>query len=160
MLRSALTRVACCLGFWIVVAGIGFVDLIVGALAAIVATWVSLHLLPPASRRVSLAAMCTFVPRFLYQSIVAGVDVALRALNPRLPLRPGFVIYPMHLPPSAAQSAFCTITGLLPGTLPSGNDEKGNLIVHCLDESQPVVEQLQNEETSLMKIMGYDRDNH
>jgi multicomponent Na+:H+ antiporter subunit E len=66
----------------------------------------------------------------------------------------------MHLPPSPAQSAFCTITGLLPGTLPSGNDEKGNLIVHCLDESQPVVEQLQNEETSLMKIMGYDRDNH
>ena len=117
MLRSALTRVACCLAFWIVVAGIGFVDLIVGALAAIVATWVSLRLLPPASRRVSFAAMCTFVPRFLYQSIVAGVDVALRALNPRLPLRPGFVIYPMHLPPSAAQSAFCTITGLLPRNL-------------------------------------------
>ena len=160
MLRSAFTRVACYLAFWIVIAGTGTVDLIVGALAAIIATWVSLHLLPPASRRVSFAAMCTFVPRFLYQSIVAGVDVALRALNPRLPLRPGFVIYPMHLPPSAAQSAFCTITGLLPGTLPSGNDEKGNLIVHCLDKSQPVVEQLQNEETSLMKIMGYDRDNH
>jgi multicomponent Na+:H+ antiporter subunit E len=151
MLRSALMRVACCFAFWIVVAGIGFVDLIVGALAAIVATWVSLRLLPPASRRVSLAAMCSFVPRFLYQSIVAGVDVALRALNPRLPLRPGFVIYPMHLPP---------ITGLLPGTLPSGNDGKGNLIVHCLDETQPVVEQLRNEETSLMKIMGYDRDDH
>ena len=65
MLRSALTRVACCFAFWIVVAGIGFVDLIVGALAAIVASWVSLRLLPPASRRVSFAAMCTFVPRFL-----------------------------------------------------------------------------------------------
>jgi len=44
--------------------------------------------------------------------------------------------------------------------LPSGNDGKGNLIVHCLDETQPVVEQLRNEETSLMKIMGYDRDDH
>ncbi|MGC1844117.1 MAG: Na+/H+ antiporter subunit E, partial [Pseudolabrys sp.] len=79
---------------------------------------------------------------------------------PRLPLQPGFVIYPMRLPPSAAQSAFCTITSLLPGTLPSGNDEKGNLIVHCLDESQPVVEQLQSEEALLMKVMGYDRDDH
>jgi hypothetical protein len=77
MLRSAFTRVACYLAFWIVIAGTGTVDLIVGALAAIIATWVSLHLLPPASRRVSFAAMCTFVPRFLYQSIVAGVDVAL-----------------------------------------------------------------------------------
>ncbi|MGA9819917.1 MAG: hypothetical protein WBQ54_23770, partial [Pseudolabrys sp.] len=45
------------------------------------------------------------VPGFLYQSIVAGVDVALRALNPRLPLQPGFVIYPMRLPPSAADDA-------------------------------------------------------
>jgi len=160
MLRGALTRVACFFALWIVIAGTGTADLIVGALAAIIATWVSLHLLPAASRRVSLAAVCTFVPRFLYQSIVAGVDVALRAINPRLPLRPGFVIYSMHLPPGAAQSAFCTITGLLPGTLPSGNDEKGNLIVHCLDESQPVVEQLQNEETLLMTIMGYDRDDH
>ncbi|MGB8443874.1 MAG: Na+/H+ antiporter subunit E, partial [Pseudolabrys sp.] len=102
MLRSAFTRVACYLAFWIVIAGTGTVDLIVGALAAIIATWGSLHLLPPASRRVRFAAMCTFVPGFLYQSIVAGVDVALRALSPRLPLQPGFVIYPMRLPPSAA----------------------------------------------------------
>ena len=44
MLRSAFTRVACYLAFWIVIAGTGTVDLIVGALAAIIATWVSLHL--------------------------------------------------------------------------------------------------------------------
>jgi len=30
---------------------------------------------------------------FLRQSIVAGIDVAQRALDPRLPLRPGFVVY-------------------------------------------------------------------
>ena len=77
MVRGALTRVACFLAFWIAIAGPGTVDLIVGALAAVVASWVSLRLLPPASRRVSLAAVGAFVPRFLYQSVVAGVDVAV-----------------------------------------------------------------------------------
>jgi multicomponent Na+:H+ antiporter subunit E len=160
MVRGALTRVACFLAFWIAIAGPGTVDLIVGALAAVVASWVSLRLLSPASRRVSLAAVGAFVPRFLYQSVVAGVDVAWRALAPRLRLQPGFVIYPPHLPPGAAQSAFCTITSLLPGTLPTGSDENGNLIIHCLDESQPVAEQLRREEALLMKAMGYERDDH
>ena len=158
MVSGALTRVACFLAFWIIIAGTGTADLIVGALAAIIVSWVSLRLLPPASNRINFAAICRFVPAFLYQSIVAGIDVAWRALAPRLRLQPGFVLYPMRLPPGAAQSAFCTVTSLLPGTLPSGSDEKGNLIVHCLDESQPIVEQLRNEETLLMKIMGYDRD--
>ena len=158
MVRGALTRGACFLAFWIIIAGTGTADLIVGALAAIIVSWASLRLLPPASNRVSFAAICMFVPAFLYQSIVAGADVAWRALAPRLRLQPGFVIYPMRLPPGAAQSAFCTVTSLLPGTLPSGCDERGNLIVHCLDESQPIVEQLRNEETLLMKIMGYECD--
>jgi multicomponent Na+:H+ antiporter subunit E len=157
MVRGALTRVVCFLAFWIIIAGTGTADLIVGALAAIIVSWASLRLLPPASNRVSFAAICMFVPAFLYQSVVAGADVAWRALAPRLRLQPGFVIYPMHLPPGAAQSAFCTVTSLLPGTLPSGCDERGNLIVHCLDESQPIVEQLRNEEELLMKIMGYER---
>ena len=158
MVSGALTRVACFLAFWIIIAGTGTADLIVGALAAIIVSWVSLLLLPPATNRINFAAICRFVPAFLYQSIVAGIDVAWRALAPRLRLRPGFVLYPMRLPPGAAQSAFCTVTSLLPGTLPSGCDEKGNLIVHCLDESQPIVEQLRSEEALLMKIMGYERD--
>jgi len=158
MVRGALTRGACFLAFWIIIAGTGTADLIVGALAAIIVSWASLRLLPPASNRVSFAAICMFVPAFLYQSIVAGADVAWRALAPRLRLQPGFVIYPMRLLPGAAQSAFCTVTSLLPGTLPSGCDERGNLIVHCLDESQPIVEQLRNEEELLMKMMGYERD--
>jgi multicomponent Na+:H+ antiporter subunit E len=106
MVRGALTRVACFLAFWIAIAGPGTVDLIVGALAAVVASWVSLRLLPPASRRVSLAAVGAFVPRFLYQSVVAGVDVAWRALAPRLRLQPGFVIYPPHLHPARRKAHF------------------------------------------------------
>ena len=62
--------------------------------------------------------LARFVLRFLRQSVVAGIDVAWRALDPRLPLRPGFVVYQPRLPPGPARNAFCTMTSLLPGTLP------------------------------------------
>jgi multicomponent Na+:H+ antiporter subunit E len=52
------------------------------------------------------------------------------------------------------QNTFCTITGLLPGTLPSGSDANGDLVIHCLDVSQPVLEQLAAEEAVLRQVLG------
>jgi multicomponent Na+:H+ antiporter subunit E len=43
----------------------------------------------------------------------------------------------------------------LPGTLPSGTDDSGHLMIHCLDKSQPVADQLAAEEALLMKALGY-----
>ena len=59
--------------------------------------------------------------RFLYQSIVAGVDVAWRAFDPRLPLRPGFVRYPVRFPPGTTRNVFAMITSLMPGAVPAGD---------------------------------------
>lgn len=154
MLRVVLARVVGFLAFWIIVAGIDPIDLVVGVLAAMIAAWVSLRLLPPGTIRLRPIALAKLLLRFLYQSIAAGVDVAWRALDPRLPLRPGYVIYPSRLPPGTMRNAFCTMTSLLPGTLPSGSDESGGLIVHCLDETQPVIEQLEVEEALLIKALG------
>ncbi|MGA9081741.1 MAG: Na+/H+ antiporter subunit E [Pseudolabrys sp.] len=154
MLRVILARVVGFLAFWIIVAGIDPIDLVVGVLAAMIAAWVSLRLLPPGTIRLRPIALAKLLLRFLYQSIAAGVDVAWRALDPRLPLRPGYVIYPSRLPPGTMRNAFCTMTSLLPGTLPSGSDESGGLIVHCLDETQPVIEQLEVEEALLIKALG------
>ena len=159
MLRGGLTRFAGFFGFWIVVAGTRPADLVVGVLAAIVVTWVSLRLLPPGKMRLRPVALAKLVLRFLYQSVGAGVDVARRALDPRLPLHPGYVIYRPRLPPGTMRNAFCTMTSLLPGTLPSGTDESGCLIVHCLDETQPVTEQIAVEETLVARAFGGTNDN-
>ena len=91
---------------------------------------------------------------FLRQSISAGIDVALRALNPRLSLRPGFVVYRTQLPAGARRDTFCSIMSLLPGTLPCGPAEGGGLAIHCLDVTQPVVEQLTAEEVLYMQSPG------
>ena len=90
---------------------------------------------------------------FLRQSIAAGTDVALRALDPRLPIRPGFVVYQARLPPGTKRNAFCAIMSLLPGTLPCGAAEGNGLAIHCLDVTQPVTEQLAAEEALCMQIL-------
>jgi multicomponent Na+:H+ antiporter subunit E len=46
----------------------------------------------------------------------------------------------------------------VPGTVPAGAVESGALLVHCLDVSQPVVEQLAAEEALLVGALGLDRD--
>jgi multicomponent Na+:H+ antiporter subunit E len=151
----ALIRAAGFFGFWLILSGFSLVDLPVGALAAVIATWVSLRLLPPGASGGSPVALVRLALRFVWQSIVAGADVAWRALDPRLPLRPGFVAYPVRFPPGTARNAFTALTSLLPGTVPAG-DDGGQLLYHCLDVDQPVVSQLAEEEAALARALHDD----
>ena len=89
---------------------------------------------------------------------MGGVDVARRALSVRLPLRPGFVVYPVRLPPGPACNVFSALTSALPGTLPSGVDNRGALIYHCLDVGQPVAAQLAIDEELLIRALGGTHD--
>ena len=120
-------------------------NLLFGVVATAGATWASLWLLPPDTGRVRILALLWLLPRFLWNSLVAGVDVARRAFSPSLPLNPGFVDYPVVLPRGSARNAFELISSLLPGSVPT--DETEDLIEYnCLDVQQPVVEQLAVEE--------------
>jgi multicomponent Na+:H+ antiporter subunit E len=141
-----------------VLAGANPADFPAAALAVVAATWTSLRLLPPGKSRFSPAAVARLALRFLPQAAIAGADVAWRALDPRLPLRPSFVAYPVRFPPGPARNAFCAVTSLLPGTLPSGLDDSGALLIHCLDVDQPIVAQLAEEEALLARALGEDRD--
>jgi multicomponent Na+:H+ antiporter subunit E len=151
----ACARATGFLVLWLVLAGADLADLPAAAVAVVAATWTSLRLLPPGSSRPSPRALATLILRFAYQSVAAGLDVARRALDPRLPLRAGFVRYPVRFPPGAARNAFTTLTSLLPGTVPAGAD-RGHIIYHCLDVEQPVTSQLAAEEAALARAFGHD----
>jgi multicomponent Na+:H+ antiporter subunit E len=153
--RAAAFRAAGFLGLWLALVGADPADLPAAAAAVVAATWTSLRLLPPGGSRRSFVAMARLALRFLRESVVAGVDVAKRALDPRLPLQPGFVTYPVRFPPGLARNAFTTLTSLLPGTVPAG-EEKGQLVYHCLDVDQPVVAQLAAEEAALSGTLRDD----
>jgi multicomponent Na+:H+ antiporter subunit E len=151
--RPAVVRAVSFFVLWIMLTGGNPADLGAGAVAASAATWTSLHLFPPGTSRVRPIALARLALRFLGQSVVAGVDVAWRALDPRLPLYPGFVVYPVGLPPGPARNMFTTLMSLLPGTVPTGSDEKGGLLIHCLDVEQPVVVQLATEEAVFARVI-------
>ncbi len=155
--RAALARVAGFLAFWVILIGFGPVDLVVGLITAAAATWTSLRLLPPQPGRVRLTALLSLIPHLLWKSVVASVDVARRALDPRLPLRPGFIAYRVGFTPGPACNVFAAITSLMPGTVPCA-DEDGTLVYHCLDVEQPVVEELAEEERRLTQTRKGPRD--
>ncbi len=144
-------RAVALLALWIVLMGAKPGDLLMGVPVAIVAAWLSVRLLPPDMLTIRLLPLLALLPRFLWQSLVAGWDVARRAFDPRLPLRPGLLTYRTGLPPGARRNAFTGYTSLLPGTVPCGSDTDG-VVYHCLDVSQPVLEELAREEERLARI--------
>jgi multicomponent Na+:H+ antiporter subunit E len=154
---AAGARAAAFLALWVTLAGIDPGDLPAVILAVGGATWASLRLLPPGAWRLRPAALAGLALRFLRQSVVAGADVAGRALHPRLRVRPGLVTYRPDLPAGPARDAFCVLTSLVPGTVPAGANESGALVVHCLDVGQPVGAQLGAEEAMLARALGAPR---
>lgn len=158
MLPAAIARATGFLAFWLMLCGTNPADLPAAAVAVAAATWTSLHLLPPGGWRLSPLGFARLALRFPGQSILAGVDVAWRALHPGLPLRPGFVAVPLRLPPGTARDAFCMMASLLPGTLPVGTGEDATLLVHCLDTAQPVAARLAAEEMLFLRALGKRRN--
>jgi multicomponent Na+:H+ antiporter subunit E len=152
-MRVAVVRGLIFLALWLtLMQSVKPADLAVGLVATVLATWASIRLLPPAAGRLRLGALLAYLPRFLWQSVLAGSDIARRALDPRLPLRHGFVSCPTQLPPGHARNEFTTITSLLPGSVPSG-DEPGAIVYHCLDTAQPIAEQIAAEERALAGVL-------
>jgi multicomponent Na+:H+ antiporter subunit E len=127
-------------------------DLAVGFAASVAATGVSLRLMPPTAGCLHFGRLLALLPHFLQESVLAGIDVARRALHPGLPLRPGFVTCPLAFPPGFARNTFATITSLLPGSV-SADEAEGVLVYHCLDTDVPVVQQLWREERLLGKAL-------
>lgn len=159
LLRSATARAVGFLACWIILTGYETGDLIAGAVAAGAAAWASLRLFASAPGGLRLSVLARLALRFPYHSMIAGLDVARRALDPRLPLHSGFVRYPAALPHGPKRQAFTAVMSLMPGTVPTGTDENGELLVHCLDVGQPVAAQLTAEEALFARMFDEARGN-
>jgi len=152
--RTLALRALGLLGLWILLIGSDPSDLAIGAATAVLAAVASVRLLAPDPHRVRVGALARIALRLPLQSLAAGYDVARRALHPRLPLRPGYVSYPLRLSPGLARDAFCALTSVVPGTVPSGPDAQGHLLVHCLDLEQAVAQQLASDEARIARAFG------
>lgn len=106
----------------------------VGAPVILLATVAAWRLRLPGRVRLSLAGTLRFLPYFVWQSLRGGVDVARRALDPRLPLDPALLVYRLRLPPGPARVFLADVVSLLPGTL-SAELAGDRLRLHVLDRA-------------------------
>lgn len=117
-------------GIWAVLTAADPKGLAVAAVAVPATVWLSLRLLP-ARHPLRLWPLLRHIPWFLLGSLRGGLDVARRALAPRLNLRPGWREVPLSLP-DGARAAMGVELSLMPGTLAAGSRD-GRLLVHLLD---------------------------
>jgi multicomponent Na+:H+ antiporter subunit E len=103
----------------------------IGFPAVVLATVSSIALLPMSS--VAWLSLVRFVPFFLMRSALGGVDVARRTLQPKMPIAPALIDYPLHLPPGLPQVVMINTVSLLPGTL-SADVHDNYARLHVLDK--------------------------
>jgi multicomponent Na+:H+ antiporter subunit E len=148
---TAARRLVLFAGLWLVLTR--GEALLLGAAAVPATCWLSLRLLPPL-RPVRLWPLLAMAPVFVWRSLLGGLDVARRALDPRLPLNPGWVEIPVDLP-DGGKVALGGELSLMPGTLAAGS-EGGRLLVHVLDRDQDVSAAVRAEAARLARATGRD----
>ena len=138
---------------WLILAG--GEALLLGAVVVPAACWLSFRLLP-ATGRLRPGQLVATALGFAWQSLLGGVDVARRALDPRLPLDPGWIDVEVDLP-DGGKVALGGELSLMPGTLVAGSDGR-RLLVHVLDRGQDVARTVRVEEARLGRIVDPGRD--
>lgn len=126
---------------------------LLSGIAVLLAAAVSLVVVPAGSFWWHVPGLARFVPYFLAQSVRGGVDVAARALHPRMPIRPGTILYRLRLPEGPSRAFFVVALSLLPGTL-SARLEGQVLRVHLLHRGVPAEEKLAELEVRVAALFG------
>lgn len=135
--RGGAVRLFSFLLLWHVLAGAEPRSWVVGLPVALCAVRVSLWLRPAGPCRLRPAGLLLFIPFFLTLSLLGACDVLRRVLDPRLPMKPGLVIYHSKLPAGPARVLLINCISLLPGTISADcNDE--SITIHAIDTDLPV----------------------
>lgn len=140
-------------GIWLVLSANAPSAWAIGLLASVVAVAVSRRLWPAARWRPGVRACLRLAFHFARGSVAGGLDVARRAFDPRLPVRPGWIACSVDLPPGASRKVMGDILSLMPGSMAAG-ESRGELLVHCLDTGQPVREGVSRLGCTLRDALG------
>ncbi|MBU0480381.1 MAG: Na+/H+ antiporter subunit E [Proteobacteria bacterium] len=111
--------------------------------AVLLSSWISIHLTGAGNCLIRPVALLRHLPWFFWKSFVSAVDVMVRVLNPKLPISPGLILYPLTLTRDGPRVLLANCITLLPGTI-SARFGEDHLIVHTLDTTLPVEESIKN----------------
>lgn len=110
----------------------GFANPLVGVLFALTGAVLGAWLAPGEPYPWRPLRLLRFFAWFMRESLRGGLDVARRALHPRLPIAPCLVEHRIELPAGLPRTVMMSVLSLLPGTLSADIDHAGRLTVHAL----------------------------
>ncbi len=111
----------------------------------------SLLLIPSSGIGFSIRGWAKFIPFFLWQSVLGGVDVALRSIAIPIRLDPGYVQVDFRLADEPARVFIANTMSLMPGTL-SVSLQGDQLRMHVLDRSMPNAERVREVEAHAARM--------
>jgi multicomponent Na+:H+ antiporter subunit E len=139
---------------WILLSGASTRNLPLAAIAIVSATVASLRLWPARPRRVRWSRLPGLLAFFLWNALKGGVDVAWRALSPRLPLAPDLLEYTCRLHSENGRVWFTWMIGLMPGTASVQWRDGGRVVVHVIDWARYDHASLQRLEWKMAALLG------
>lgn len=118
--------------------------------------WISARLVPPRTvvRPLPLLGLIGYLG---WESVRSGFDIALRALRPSLPIRPGMVCLTMRDPSRDNRILLAYVASAVPGTVAVDFFVHG-VQVHVLDRRQSLDAQVARVERGLRRAVR--RDGH
>ena len=124
-----------------------------GVLGVGLAVLASLRLAPMESWRIRPWQVMRFLPYFLWQSLLGGLDVALRAMRPTVNVDPTVIVHVFKVKTESARVLFLWVVSLLPGT--AGVDLHGDQAwVHVLDETLADPKKLEDLERRIASMLS------
>lgn len=143
---------------WILLSGIDMMELIVGAIASAVISYVLANMTDLGFELFNPIGIVKFVfvyiPVFLLELVKANLDVARRVLSPKIPLNPGFVKIPTAIKSPYGRLILANSITLTPGTLSLDVDDD-NVMIHWIDVKGETGEERQKSVSqSFEKVLG------
>ena len=121
---------------YIALAGFEVMELAVGAVVAIILTFIlanSVNYKIDIKFPIRLIVfIIVYIPVFVFELIKANVDIARRVLSPTIPLNSGFVKVKTELDGDFAKLTLANSITLTPGTL-TVDVKDDELFIHCVD---------------------------
>ena len=138
---------------WFLLTGHEWQSWLIGAPVAVMAAWSTLQLRSSAEGRLNLSGLLKFLPYFIRESVLGGIDVASRVMRPKMRIAPGFLTYRMRLTQPPARRLFVNSLSLLPGTLTADLDG-ASVYIHALDRHLDLSDELRRLEQMVSAVYG------
>lgn len=151
--KGTFFRVSLFALIWVLLSNGDLGSWVVGIPMVIIATYVSVKLLPPLN--FSVVGTLRFIPFFISHSFYGGLDVAKRAIFPRMAISPDMIDYKTQLPSEASRVMMANVISLLPGTLVA-EMHQDKFRIHILDHSSDLIDELMLLEKRVGAMFGFE----